>query len=147
MIFLYFQPGWIVQLARCQLGWIFFFFWSKWNQLSWKLRNAIFVLLNCFTESSLFVCHVLTITNHTMIWSQQPIKLFMEVENDLGSLERYPNHIVQLVGKSQLDRHGRMFKNIICLHPLGWFNKWLDFFYLFKNSKLPTNIRNGRARF
>jgi hypothetical protein len=37
--------------------------------------------------------------------------------------------MIQLVGKSQLGRLGRMYENIICLHPLGQHS--------------PTNIRTG----
>ena len=43
LVFLYFQPGWIVQLVRFQLGW---FFDLGENQLSWKLSNEILVWLS-----------------------------------------------------------------------------------------------------
>jgi hypothetical protein len=29
--------------------------------------------------------------------------------------------MIKLAGKSQPGRLGRMYKNIICLHPLDWF--------------------------
>ncbi len=106
LLFSYFQPGWIVQLVRFQLGW---FFCSRWNQLSWKLSNEILVLFHCFTKSFVIGYHFLTKPITTLTWSQQPIRMIQ-----LGwkpfrwkKSARLTWQIVQ--------------KNIICLDPLGWF--------------------------
>jgi hypothetical protein len=49
--FITLAPVWMILLVRCQLGWIF---WSRWNQLSWKLSDEIFLLCHCFTKQMIF---------------------------------------------------------------------------------------------
>jgi len=38
------------------------------------------------------------------------------------------SNLIQLVGKSQLGRLGRLRENLICLLLLNWFSSYLDFF-------------------
>ncbi len=117
VIFLYLQLGWIVQLVRFQLCWILF--WYRWNQLSWNLSHNIFVLLHCFTKSFLIGYDILSKPITTMISANQNYSTRLKTIK--GYIERYPNHMIQLVGKCQLGWLGRMYESIICLHPLGWF--------------------------
>ncbi len=46
--------------------------------------------------------------------------------------------MIQLVGKCQLGTLGIMYKNIICLHPLGWFYNY--FFDLVEDTKISAWI-------
>ncbi len=94
LLFSYLQPCSIVQLVRFQLGW---FFLSRRNELCWNLNNEILVLLHCFTKS-------LPITfwpNQLQHWFylNSQLEWFNYVENHLVYLERYPNHMIQPVGK------------------------------------------------
>jgi hypothetical protein len=48
--------------------------------------------------------------------------------------------MIQLGGKSQVGRLGRMYKNIICLHPLGCFYNYLDFSHLVEDTKISASL-------
>ncbi len=62
-----------------------------------------------------------------------------QVENHLGYFDRHPSHVIQLVGKNQLDKH-QMYK-IYILHPLGNLPTSLTFFNLVEDMNFVRSLK------
>ncbi len=65
---------------------------------------------------------------------------FNQTENHLGYIERYPNHMIQLVEKSQLGILGRMYRYIICLYLLDWVYSKVVFSHLVEDMIISAVI-------